>query len=380
MFRVCFILPNVDVEQLSKNEHSFGYSFPAIKGLQAGREFFVTMCPLGIIPKIFLFDEEELVAEVRAQRTLNRSRVPDIASYILDNRNSYVFSALTASVDGPLRFEPSEIADASEQIGTLHIPMTANFLINDGQHRRAAIETALKAQPDLADETIAVVLFHDYGLKRCQQMFADLNRYAVKPSRSLGLLYDHGDEWAEVTRRLVSSCTAFRDVVEMEKTALASRSRRLFTLSAIYGATKLLLAEFDSESLDQRVKRANRFWNAIDRAIPEWKRVRNGRLTSGEVRQDYIHSHGVVLSAIGRAGSALMVANTPGWALRIGQMKKLDWARSNHELWEGRAMRNGKISKANDSIVLTSNVIKKVWNLPLTPDEERLERAKANID
>ncbi|MDE0309708.1 MAG: DNA sulfur modification protein DndB [Acidiferrobacterales bacterium] len=354
-------------------QHNFGYSFPAIKGFQAGKSYFITMCPLGVIPKIFLFDEEELVAEVRAQRTLNRSRVPEIADYILEKRNSYVFSALTASVDGPVHFEPVSNVNGNDQIGTLHIPMTANFVINDGQHRRAAIETALKVQPDLADETIAVVLFRDSGLKRSQQMFADLNRYAVKPSRSLGLLYDHGDEGAEVTRNLVSGCVAFRDVVEMEKTALASRSRRLFTFSAIYGATKLLLIEFKEETLDERTNRAIRFWSAVERAFPEWKRVREGRLTSGEVRQDYIHSHGVVLSAIGRAGSALMTAHDKDWPSKIAPLKKLDWSRSNFKLWEGRAMRNGKLSKANDNIVLTSNVIKKVWGLQFTPEERRLE-------
>ncbi|GIU78070.1 MAG: hypothetical protein KatS3mg005_1308 [Bryobacteraceae bacterium] len=57
---------------------------------------------------------------------------------------------------------------------------------------------ALRECPDLGDETIAVVFFLDIGLKRCQQMFADLNRYAVRPSRSIGILYDHRDDSAEL--------------------------------------------------------------------------------------------------------------------------------------------------------------------------------------
>ena len=79
---------------------SFEYVFPSIRGHQGGREYFISMCPLRLIPKIFLFDEDELRPEVRAQRILNRSRVPEIASYILANREDYVFSALTASIDG----------------------------------------------------------------------------------------------------------------------------------------------------------------------------------------------------------------------------------------------------------------------------------------
>ena len=86
---------------------TFGFVFPALRGVQAGREFYVTMCPLRIIPRIFLFDEDELKPELRAQRILNKSRVPEIAGYILKQPKSYVFSALTASIDAKkVRFEP----------------------------------------------------------------------------------------------------------------------------------------------------------------------------------------------------------------------------------------------------------------------------------
>jgi DNA-binding LytR/AlgR family response regulator len=78
--------------------------------------------------------------------------------------------------------------------------MEARFIINDGQHRRAAIIEALKQRPDLDHETIAVVFFLDIGLDRCQQMFADLNRHAIRPSRSLGLLYDHRNDKARLAK------------------------------------------------------------------------------------------------------------------------------------------------------------------------------------
>ena len=55
----------------------YEYVFPAIRGVQAGREYYVTMCPLRLIPRLFLFDEEELPPEMRAQRTLNKARVPE---------------------------------------------------------------------------------------------------------------------------------------------------------------------------------------------------------------------------------------------------------------------------------------------------------------
>jgi DNA sulfur modification protein DndB len=352
---------------------AFEYVFPAIRGVQARREYYVSMCPLRLIPKIFLFDEEELVPELRAQRSLNRNRIPEITNYLLNHRNEYVFSALTASVDAELRFEPFEGPNSDSRIGLLHIPMSAMFIINDGQHRRAAIEAALRESPDLADETIAIVFFLDSGLKRCQQMFADLNRYAVKPSKSLGLLYDHGDDSAEVARLLVSQARAFKDVVEVERTTLSARSRRLFTLSAIHSATKILLQGTNVENVEERVSVATGFWNQIDELIPEWGLVRASRITSGEIRQDYVHSHGVALSALGRAGNFLIKKGNLEWKSNLGGLSEFDWRRSNTSVWEGRAMRNGKISKSNDNVTLTANAIKAALSLPLTPDEQKLE-------
>jgi DNA sulfur modification protein DndB len=160
----------------------FEYVFPVIRGIQANREYYVSMCPLKLIPKLFPA-EDELVPELRAQRQLNKTRLPEMARYLTKNQSDYVFSAITASVDADVRFEKIGNEGESSKIGLLHIPMSAQFIINDGQHRRAAIEIALLEQPELGDETIAVVFFMDIGLERCQQMFADLNRYAIRPSR-----------------------------------------------------------------------------------------------------------------------------------------------------------------------------------------------------
>lgn len=51
-------------------EPSFEFVFPAIRGIQAGSEYYVSMCPLKLLPRIFRFDDEDLSPELRAQRTL----------------------------------------------------------------------------------------------------------------------------------------------------------------------------------------------------------------------------------------------------------------------------------------------------------------------
>lgn len=356
----------------------FEYVFPAIRGIQAGREYFVTMCPLRMIPRLFLFDDEELLPEMRAQRTLNKSRVPEIARYVVDNPDSYVFSALTASVSADVAFEAfGEGNGPRDRIGTLRIPMSARFVINDGQHRRAAIQEAISLNPDLGDETISIVLFIDVGLKRCQQMFADLNRYAIRPAKSISVLYDHRDEMSAITRVVVFTSDFYRDLAETESSNLAARSRKLFTLSALYSANRALLDGTDELSFDKRVELAGAYWAVVAKYMPEWAQVRSREVSAGEVRRDFIHSHGIVLHALGKIGNALLRKSHDKrtWDKALRRLTEIDWHRSNAALWEGRAMSGGRVSKSAGNLLLTTSLIRQRLGLPLPDDEQRAESA-----
>ena len=75
----------------------FVYRFPVVKGVQAKREYYIAMLPLKMIPKLFPQEDEYVLPEYRAQRKLNAARIPVISKYILENRETYVFSALAAS-------------------------------------------------------------------------------------------------------------------------------------------------------------------------------------------------------------------------------------------------------------------------------------------
>ena len=364
-----------EMEKTHTMDPRFGYTFPAIRGVQAKREYYTSMCPLRLIPKIFYFDEEEaeLGPELRAQRTLNRARIPDIASYIISNPEDYAFSALTASIDADVAFEPLGSDPNSSRVGLLHVPMDARFIINDGQHRRAAIEVAIRDRPELADESIAVVFFIDRGLDRCQQLFADLNRYAIRPSKSIGVLYDHRDDMAQIARLVVLKSRIFGDLVEMERSSLSARSRKLFTLSAIYTATSVLLNSLQLADLGAASSTAITYWEEVAKYLPEWQLVREGKLSSGEVRQDFIHSHGIALHALGCVGNHILAQHPEDWRQKLKTLKKVDWARSNRALWEGRAMIGGRLSKSTQNVLLTSAAIKGVMKLPLGPEEQRLE-------
>jgi len=354
--------------------YGYTYTFPALKGIQAGKEYYVAMCPLKLLPKIFLFDEAPLPPELRAQRTLNLARIPDITHYILENRQDYAFSAITASVDGEVRFKPANTDDGAGDVGFLIVPMSTRFVINDGQHRRAAIEEALEEQPDLGDETIAVVFFVDEGLRRSQQLFADLNKHAVRPTQSLGILYDYRDPLAVLACNLAERVFCFKGLTETGKTTISNRSVKLFTLSGIYQATVALLNKRKNEKVSEEDQDlAFRFWTELGHVIPQWELAANHKVSSAELRRDYVHAHSVVLHAFGLAGNSLVHEHSQDWQTYLFPLRNVDWRRSNTGTWEGRAMIGGQMSKVQQNVQLTANLLKVTLGLALTPEEAKLE-------
>ena len=70
---------------MAKNQDAgYIHSFPSVRGMQGGEPFYISMCPARVIPKIFSFDEDEVPPQLRAQRTLNRARIPEIANYLIE--------------------------------------------------------------------------------------------------------------------------------------------------------------------------------------------------------------------------------------------------------------------------------------------------------
>src|SRR6266852_5619915 len=136
-------------------EKKMKVTFPAMQGQIGQRTYYSCLMKLTAIPKMFTFrDWAEFTPEEREQRILNKKRVPDIAKYILDNEDGYLFASITASFKCPVKFTPVN----EGELGTLEMEFEdANFVINDGQHRCAAIAAALKENPEVGEEMISVL-------------------------------------------------------------------------------------------------------------------------------------------------------------------------------------------------------------------------------
>lgn len=347
----------------------FVYRFPAVKGIQATREYYIAMVPLKMISKLFPEDEEYVPPEYRAQRKLNATRIPVISKYILDNRNTYVFSALAASIDGEFHFSPSEQAN----LGILEISMDAKLLINDGQHRKAAILAAIKEDETLLNETISVVFFQDRGLARSQQMFTDLNKHAVKTSNSIAELYDSRDPLAVVTRTVVSQIEFLNTYTDKEKDILGKYSSNLFTLSTFYNANKRILRGGSTTPKNEEF--LLNYWSNICQNIQPWKDLQNHEISKVDLRENYIVTQSVIIQVFGRLGAFFLSNKRYQIPKYLSKLKKINWRRDCAD-WKLRTIRaNGRMINNEEAITLTCNVLKKHLGLPLDEVEQRKERA-----
>ena len=340
-------------------------SFPAMKARMGGREYFSTTMALSEIPRFFKFNDWEAVTpELRAQRVLNESRVPVMAKYITDNEDNYLFSSITCSYDSGLEFEP--FSPAAPDIGQITLDLQdMEFIINDGQHRCAAIATALRECPSLGSDRISVLLFPMENLARMQQMFSDLNRFAQRSSKSLNILYDQRDSLAALTLQIVERVDAFRGMVDMERVSIPIRSDKLFTLTTIYDANKEIFGKIKanpgSDEFDNLVAKGEEFWNYLSEVVIDWKLVSEGKRNPSAVRQQKISTHAVVLRAIGGVGRLAFDHYPDSWKNRIDKLKDIDWRKSVgakvNPLWDGVCITAGSVISNRQARVATFEVL-----------------------
>ncbi len=345
----------------------FCYRFPAVRGWQAEKEYYIAMIPLRLISKLFGNDDEYIPPEYRAQRRINTTRIPVIKDYILDNRQSYVFSALAASVDGEYAFSP--LSQAGD-LGILEISMDARFMIVDGQHRKASIIEAISEDNTLGNETISVVLYEDKGLENSQQMFTDLNKHAVKTSNSIAELYDSRDPLAVVTRRVVSNIDFLNQFTDKEKDILGKFSSNFFTLNTFYKANKKIIKKADCNDAVEEFLRT--YWTVVSQNIIPWNELVDRQLSKVDLREQYIVTQAIIIQALGILGNHFFKQPDDMDGVLQG-LQKVDWLR-NAPCWKDRVVRaNGKIINSNDAAHLVCNVLKAAVGLPLNAEDQAYE-------
>jgi DNA sulfur modification protein DndB len=359
-------------------------SFPVMRGYMGGRYYYSLLISLSEIPHLFKSSHwEQSTSEQRAQRALNRARVSDITKYILDNEYDYLFSSITASYSCPANFVPS--ADHPD-IGTLDMELEdAEFIINDGQHRCAAIAGALKENPAIGKEKISVLLFETESSQRLQQMFSDLNRFAQRASKPLGVLYDHRDNLSALTMEVAEQVEVFRGMVDKEKVTIPPRSAKLFTVAALYEANEELLGrkidKKGSPGYADMLAIAVEYWTEVSNIIHDWQKVKNGELSGAGLRQEKINTHAVVLRALGGIGRTLLEKYREGWQEKLKLLEKIDWRKSVHNsanpLWDDVCITAGSVVSNRQARAATLAVL--LREIGESPNGKMTDRRSAEV-
>jgi DNA sulfur modification protein DndB len=359
-------------------------SFPVMRGNMGGRQYYSLLIALSEIPHLFKFDDwENCTPELRAQRVLNKARVPDITRYILANEDGYLFSSITASYSCPVKFVSSA---ENAEVGTLEMELeNLEFIINDGQHRCAAIAAALKENPALGKEKISVLLFETESLDRLQQMFSDLNRFVQQTSKSLGMLYDRRDNLSALTMELADEVDVFRDMVDKEKVTIPRRSPKLFTISALYEANEELLgrkiAEQGSPHYAEILKRAVEYWTELSKIMGDWQKVKSGELSASELRQEKINTHAVVLRALGGVGRTLLEKYPHDWQRKLKLLERIDWRKtvgnSANPLWDAVCITAGSVVSNRQARAATLAVL--LREIGESPNGKMTHRESAEV-
>jgi DNA sulfur modification protein DndB len=347
---------------------------PAMRGKMGARTYYGCLMPMNAVPQFFKFtDWAGISPEDREQRVLNLKRVPDLATYITENEDDYLFSSITASYKSEPTFEPFALG---MNIGVLKLRLGDELIINDGQHRAAGIVQALKdGSAAFRDDTLSVLLFPWESTDRVQQMFSDLNRFVQKTSKSLDILYDKRDDTAAATLAMIEKVPVFKELTEKEKVSLETKSTKLFTLAALYDANVELLKGHDKHDIMANAALLTDYWNEVSKHMPDWSKVLSGQKLAIELRQERISSHSTVLRALGGLGVDLLASAE--WNVALAGLENIDWSKKNPE-WENVCIIANSVVSNRQARAATKAFIKAKLGLGLTDGEQRsLERAAA---
>jgi DNA sulfur modification protein DndB len=339
---------------------------PAMRGKMGSRTYYACLMPLSGVPQFFKFTNWAGISpEDREQRVLNEKRVPDLAGYITENEDDYLFSSITASYKSEPKFEP--FFDGAN-IGVLALELGDELIINDGQHRCAGIVRALESGVPIAKDSISVLLFPWESTERVQQMFSDLNRFVQKTSKSLDILYDKRDELAAATLALIEKLPVFRELTDKENVSLGVKSTKLFTLAALYDANAELLKGRLKDDTEANTALLVDYWSAVAQHMPDWVKVMKGQKLALELRQEKISSHSTVLRALGGIGIDLL--DGPDWQMQLAALGAIDWSKKNPE-WEGVCVSSNSVLSNRQARAATKAFIKNKLGLTLTDSEAK---------
>lgn len=374
----------------------------AMEGLQGETRFFSTAMQWGELQQMVVFPddlaEEFSSEEDRLQRSLVRSRIAPLVSYLVDVPDHF-FSALTLIIlprelDRPAR-EAEGPEDENEwdyyfargpksgpgrtRAGVVHLSAGVQLFPADGQHRLRAALDAIRQQPTIAREEVPVVLVPYNSRDQVGQLFSDLNLNAKPVNKSVGYSLESRNPVVLVAKRVMGTLPLFKGRVHRGSNSLPKTSAHVITMSGLVEGTKTMLGacaardrevgargraasvteRWVSEHEQQAFDCARTMWEVIIESFRDhWTPVFTGEHGApGELRDRFVFPHGLGWSALTQAAADLRRDRHENWESDFRRaVERIKWERTNPD-WEGRATVNGTVMNTTQNVRATTDYI-----------------------
>lgn len=212
---------------------------PALRGVFGDWVYYSCLVPMSeVAQRVNFADEIQRSKRLSKlmQRELKRTRASEIREYLLGEKERF-FNSLVIAIyggrpnwfqigirfldmhdvrnatslqEGIARLSP----EAGESLGLLRLNGREKMFAIDGQHRLAGIKEAVRADGEVGQEALSVlVVAHkptQSGLERTRRLFTTLNKTAVPVSKSEIIALDENDAAAIIVRELVEKHRWFR--------------------------------------------------------------------------------------------------------------------------------------------------------------------------
>jgi len=373
----------------------------AVKGRMHNNEYWVGSLSFPAVEKNVKLPEDEHwddifgVRQEEAQRRLNMTRIKGQMVPYLEHKDAF-FSSLTmimVPMDGePLQegkdFEFIPVKEGSS-IGELVIKDHVHMFPADGQHRSAAIISAMKQhKAHFMREEVPVVVLPFKDKDQVRQLFADLNLNAKVAAASIGKSFETRDPLIVATKRVIRDVALFQGRVNEQTNSLAKKSPDVVTMNTLAQAHESLLdvlypvgskagqfrehealqAIVQLDPADPRVAEVSDklrdVWDVVIGAIPQWEDVVAGRVSARELRDGdeerqtpgYIFAYGIGWQAIALVAAALIRYREEDWSEELARaIEATDWEKGLH--WNGIAMVGDRVNNTAPGVKATAGFI-----------------------
>jgi DNA sulfur modification protein DndB len=381
--------------------------YSCIKGKFGPWEYYhITMPAADVATKLMIPKDmpgwEDLSLEEKFQRKLNKNRVNNqIVKYLTDNKWRF-FGSLLVTVKNHQKMEFSEVKgfvnkdlgplykSASENMGFLHLDGKEMLIPIDGQHRYAAIKTAIsgksiddkelkdfKANPGVEKDDVSMILIRHKSETR--NIFNKVNRYAKPTTKGDNLITDDDDVVAIISREMCDYDQMLKGrLVSIEGTTLSSKSEEFTTLSTLYDNNLDILkendhdintAEYPGDKEKEFLKsEIIKVYNVLFKKVNLWKEALNNQDEEGDDIRRELREHYTILKPFGQRALVkaylylkLKYKKRDGSSFSdsdiCNKFNDINWKLEN-EQWRGVMTKSGdRIESGKDNLQLASKLI-----------------------